>query len=155
MYEQHGDTGTRLYRIWKSMKCRCLNANHPSYIRYGGRGITIYPLWQESYSAFKSWAILNGYGETLELDRIDVNGDYEPHNCRWISHHEQTLNRRDTLYVISGSSKFKMRDFAQLVGLSINTINAWRHDDILEQKLSERMGYPVIIVGGKKGGGHV
>lgn len=146
----HGDTGTRLYRIWKSMKCRCLNSNHPTYKNYGARGISICKPWY-SYESFKSWSLLNGYGAELELDRINVNGDYEPSNCRWISHHEQTVNRRDTLYVVIGHEKpVKLYDYCKRTGLSRNTANDWRHRDLLEMKLSEREQRKVVVIGGKK-----
>ena len=77
-YELHGDTGTRLHRIWKSMKCRCNDSNHPSFKNYGARGIGICEEWRESYTAFKKWALSNGYADDLELERIDVNRGYYP-----------------------------------------------------------------------------
>lgn len=149
-YEQHGDTGTRLYRIWKSMKCRCNNANHPSYKRYGARDITVAEDWINSYSAFKQWAMSHGYSDNLELERVDVNGGYSPANCRWVSHYEQTLNRRDTLYVTIGNVTMRLRDFCLDRSINMNTVNNWRHLNILEDKLSERVGSQVYITGGKK-----
>jgi hypothetical protein len=153
-YELHGDTGTRLHRIWKSMKCRCNDKNHPSFKNYGARGIGICEEWQRSYTAFRKWAVSNGYADDLELERIDVNGGYSPENCKWISHHDQTMNRRDTLYITIGARKgktMKLREFCVQNGISINTVNNWRHLDILEGKLSDRIGQPVRITGGKKG----
>ena len=149
-YEQHGDTGTRLYRIWKSMKCRCNNMNHPSFERYGARGITITDEWQCSYSAFKRWAMSNGYADNLELERTNVNEGYSPSNCKWVSHYEQTLNRRDTLYIILDDVTMRLRDFCLSHSISINTVNNWRHQNVLEEKLSERVGCRVTIKGGKK-----
>lgn len=149
-YERHGDTGTRLYRIWKSMKCRCTNANHPSFKHYGARGITVFEEWQSSYSAFKQWAMSHGYSDNLELERIDVNDGYSPDNCKWLSHHEQTLNRRDTLYVTFGDVTMKLREFCCYHGININTVNDWRHLNILEEKLSARLGAKVQVTGGKK-----
>lgn len=150
-YEVHGDTGTRLYRIWKSMKCRCTLHTHPSYKNYGARGITICSEWLNSYSAFKSWAIAHGYSDYLELDRINVNGNYEPNNCRWITHHSQTINRRDTLYANINGRKTTIVDLCNDYGLSKNTVNNWRHLNVLEEKLSEIFGTSVIVTGGKKG----
>ena len=149
-YELHGDTGTRLYRIYKSMKCRCYLTTHPTYKNYGARGISVCKEWLESYSSFKEWSISNGYDNDLELDRTDVNGDYSPSNCRWVSHYEQTLNRRDTLYVNVNGSKQRLRDFCELNSININSVNAWRHRGILEQKLTEKLGTSVYITGGKK-----
>ena len=149
IYELHGDTGTRLHRIWKSMKCRCRDENHPTYKHYGARGINICDKWLNSYTAFKNWSILNGYTDELELDRIDVNGDYSPSNCRWITHHEQTMNRRDTLYVITITERITLRDFCQRHGINIRTATAWRQKGILETKICERVGFPVLVAGGK------
>lgn len=149
-YEKHGDTGTRLYRIWKSMKCRCNDMNHPTFKDYGARGIAVTEEWESSYTTFKQWAISHGYSDNLELERMDVNGGYSPDNCKWISHHEQTLNRRDTLYITLGDITMKLRDFCRHYSISINTVNNWRHLNVLEEKLSEMLKCRVRITGGKK-----
>ena len=150
-HEHHGDTGTRLYRIWKSMKCRCYNPNHPSFVRYGKRGIRVCDEWKQSYTKFKDWALSHGYADDLEIERVDVNDGYHPDNCKWIKHHEQTLNRRDTLYIVIGETVSRLRDFSQQRGISINSVKGWRHLGILEEKLSERLGQPVTVIGGKAG----
>jgi len=149
-YETHGDTGTRLYRIYKSMKCRCTLSSHPSYKNYGARGITICDEWLNSYECFREWAVSHGYFETLELERTDVNGNYSPNNCKWISHYEQTMNRRDTLYVTVHGEKQKLREFCKQNGININSVNNWRYKNILEEKLSRIMNTPVSVSGGKK-----
>ena len=151
-YEKHGDTGTRLHRIWKSMKYRCLTPKWKPYKFYGARGIKICDEWKNSYISFKKWAIRNGYKDDLELERIDVNGDYEPSNCKWITHHEQTLNRRDTLYLkfIDTGEVFKLYDFCSSEHISYNTVNGWRSKNIANEKLSEILNTSVEILGGKK-----
>ncbi len=90
----HGESKTKLYRRWKGMRERCRDINHKSYKDYGGRGITVCDEWNDEFIAFKNWAIENGFREDLELDRIDVDGNYEPSNCRWITHREQMYNTR-------------------------------------------------------------
>lgn len=89
----NGESKTRLYRCYKSMIYRC---NYPSckdYMYYGKRGIKVCSEW-EDYNIFKSWALENGYDDTLTIDRIDTDGDYEPSNCRWITIEEQQKNKR-------------------------------------------------------------
>ena len=88
----HNGTGTRLYRIWSSMKQRCKYEHHKCFFRYGGRGITVCNTWEENFAAFRDWALENGYADNLTLDRIDVNGNYEPSNCRWVTMKTQQNN---------------------------------------------------------------
>lgn len=83
----HGDSKTRLYRLWRGMRERCNYPRHKSYHRYGGRGIRVAPEWDD-YVAFRKWALANGYEDGLTIDRIDNDGNYEPDNCRWITQSE-------------------------------------------------------------------
>ncbi len=94
MNTTHGGTGTRLYRIWNSMKTRCMNPNCNHFDYYGGRGISICAEWLNNFATFYLWAVNNGYDQSLTLDRIDSDGNYEPGNCRWATWHEQRVNQR-------------------------------------------------------------
>ena len=89
----------QLYRKWSGMITRTTNKNEKSYVRYGGRGIKVFREWRENFIAFYNWAIENGYKEGLTLDRIDVNGDYTPENCQWISMKENTIKDRHSTYL--------------------------------------------------------
>lgn len=99
---------SRLYNIWNGIKVRCFNSNHHSFEGYGSRGITICSEWVESYEVFHEWAIGNGYNNSLCIDRIDNNGNYEPNNCRWVTYAVNNKNKRsrqDCKTGISGVSK--------------------------------------------------
>jgi hypothetical protein len=95
----HGMTGTRLYVIWQHIIGRCARAKDKAYKWYGARGITICDEWLNSFEAFYEWAMSHGYSDDLTIDRIDVNGNYCPENCRWITLKEQQRNKRDNVRV--------------------------------------------------------
>lgn len=86
----HGCSKTRLYYIYREMKARCSDDKRPNY---GAKGIKVCNEWKKDFIVFREWALNNGYSESLTIDRINSDGNYEPSNCRWITQHEQILNQ--------------------------------------------------------------
>ena len=95
----HNGSGTRLYKIYNSMKNRCYNQNSSAYKYYGARGIIICDEWLNNFENFRTWAINNGYQDNLTIDRINNNGNYEPDNCRWVTYKEQANNKSNNHYI--------------------------------------------------------
>lgn len=100
--KKHGGCYDRLYKVYANIKNRCYNENSNDYQYYGARGIKICAEWLNDYTAFKKWAYANGYNDSAQygqctIDRIDVNGNYEPSNCRWVSMSIQSKNRRNVI----------------------------------------------------------
>lgn len=96
----HGQSGTRLYRIWCGMKQRCSNPKNKSFADYGGRGVRVCPGWSE-FLGFHAWAVSAGYRDDLSIDRINNDGNYEPGNCRWATPKEQASNQRPNPAIVA------------------------------------------------------
>lgn len=137
----HGDFGTPLYRIWAAMKRRCLNPNTKYYKDYGGRGIKVCSEWLE-YSNFKEWSLSHGYEDNkrLSVERIDVNGNYEPSNCCWIPLKNQGRNTRRSRHIIYKGKSYALSEVAEITGISMRTIQGrydrgWSPEQIFETPL--------------------
>lgn len=120
----HHATKTRLYKIWDGMRERCTRAKHPYYHSYGGRGISVCDEWQSFYN-FKNWAENNGYSDTLTLDRIDVNGNYFPDNCRWVTMKTQANNKSTNHYITINNETMTLSECSERFGIPKSTIR-WR-----------------------------
>lgn len=112
----------RLYQTWKNMRRRCYDQSNKRYAQYGGRGITICPEWDD-YAVFRFWAMSNGYRDDLSIDRIDVDGNYCPENCRWATTTEQMNNMTRNRILSFGGKSMTMSEWAKDLGISYGTMN--------------------------------
>lgn len=144
VYSYHGYYGERLYAVWSSMKGRCYNKNNDKYKNYGERNIKVCDDWKNSYESFRSWAYKNGYDDGAKygectLDRIDVNGNYEPSNCRFVSIAEQMINttrNKEFICVETGVIWNNIHECARKMAL--NYKNIWA---VLNGKKKSHGGY--------------
>lgn len=144
---KHGGRNERLYKVWDGIKYRCGNPHAPGYERYGGRGIKVCPEWQTDYAAFRKWSLENGYDENAPtgectLDRIDVNGDYEPSNCRWANMTVQSNNRRSNVRLTYNGETKTIAEWARVSGVDRKTIehrvrNGWSAEGAIFTKPSK------------------
>lgn len=111
------------YPSWHSMMDRCENPNVQNYGLYGGRGIRVCDEWHD-IQEFEKWAEQTGYEPGLTLDRIDVNGDYCPNNCRWATRKEQANNRRNTLYITFLGETHTLSEWAEMLGVNRSTLSS-------------------------------
>lgn len=134
----HGMSNTSTFTVWTNMKDRCLNPNHKSFNRYGGRGITICQRWLDSFQNF-----LDDMGTMpigMSLDRKDVNGNYEPSNCRWATSEEQANNKANNRVLEFKGKKQTIAQWAREVGMSREALRhrlnaGWSSEDALTMKL--------------------
>lgn len=118
----HGGSKTPLFKKWMGMKYRCYDVNANHYQDYGGRRIRICDEWKNDFSAFQSWAISSGYKDGLSIDRIDVNGNYEPNNCRWVSLKQQQKNKRNVKLFTYKGETHNIAEWAELLGIKYGTL---------------------------------
>lgn len=123
VHKTHRMTKTRLYRTWINMVSRCSNKNDQSYRLYGGRGIKVCEDWRTSFKRFHKWAIQNGYNAKLTLDRINVDGNYEPSNCRWADWVTQSNNKRNNVYIEYKRKKKSLKNWSRELNISYNILH--------------------------------
>ena len=139
----HGLSKTRIYKTYRGMKDRCLNPNDMHYPDYGGRGITICDEWKNDFMSFYNWAMDNGYTDKLTIDRIDVNGNYEPSNCRWVDTKTQNRNKRNTRKIKYNGEIRTLSEWAVYFNLKRSTLEArlFRYNMTFEEAISLPGGY--------------
>lgn len=112
------NTHPKLYNTWSAMKQRCYNKKASNYYKYGDRGITVCIEWKNSFENFAKWALNNNYKEGLSIDRINVNGNYEPSNCRWATIKQQSINKRRTIFITYKGENLTINELAKKLGQS-------------------------------------
>lgn len=138
---KHGKSNERIYIIWKLMKGRCNNRSGNNYKYYKERGITYCEEWEE-FENFYNWAINNGYSDDLTLDRIDVNGNYCPKNCRWVDRIAQANNTRRNKVIEYNGENRTLAEWSKITGISYSAISGrlkrgWSVEDSLSKKVND------------------
>lgn len=149
--QKYGGTYKKLYKLYSAMSQRCFNPNNSQFKDYGGRGITMCEEWRNNYNAFRKWALLSGYREeTLPnglnkwtIDRINVNGNYEPGNCRWITCQEQQLNKRDNVVITYKGETKTATEFAKQYNIPAHNLwyrlkHGWSVEAAIETPVKKR-----------------
>jgi hypothetical protein len=131
----HGLCKTPEYNTWRKIKERCLNKDTPSFHNYGGRGISLFPEWVNSYEKFLSY-IGNRPSKKHSIDRINNNGNYEPGNVRWATNWQQANNKRVNHIIEFNGITQTMAEWADQTGITYNSIRTrinkgWSIEDTL------------------------
>lgn len=121
---RHGMEKTSTHHSWSSMLSRCRNKLHSSYKNYGGRGISVCQRWVGKSGFQNFFSDMGARPNGMTLDRIDVNGNYEPHNCRWATIKEQHRNTRfNRLIEFNGETK-TIAEFSEIYGINDSTLGS-------------------------------
>lgn len=129
---KHGGAASREYRAWARMRTRCGNKNTHDWKDYGGRGIRVCARWRKFENFF---ADMGACPAGCSLDRIDVNGNYSPRNCRWATVEQQVNNRRNTRWITWRGVRMTMTQWARKKGRSAG----WLHKRLSRYTLAKAM----------------
>lgn len=131
----------RIYHIWTRMKARCYNPKDKSYCNYGERGIRICEEWM-FFDEFYLWSVNNGYEPELSIDRINVNEDYKPENCRWVSRKIQSNNKRNNRMITYNGRTMTLTQWANETSIRPHTLrkrieSGWDIEKALFQEVDQ------------------
>ena len=129
-------TGTKIHEVWKEMNRRCKGTSKNSII-YKNKSIKVCEEWKNA-KTFIEWSLKNGYKEGLEIDRIDNKGNYEPNNCRWVTHKKNANNRDNTIYLTIKGERKTLLDWSIKTRIHRHTIytrmrRGWNINKILKK----------------------
>ena len=133
---KHLRSGEKIYKTWTRIKDRCFNPNATAYNRYGGRGLGMCVEWKRDAGAFIEWAKNNGYTDSLTIERIDVNGDYSPDNCKWIPMCEQYRNMRKSVYI----GEYTLMEFCRKYGLPKTSVRRYMKKGLSGKEILSKYG---------------
>lgn len=128
-----------LYNRWYKIIDRCYNEKNNAYKYYGGRGIKVCDEWKGNFDKFYNWSINNGYNPELSIDRINVDGDYEPLNCRWTDIYNQANNKTNNVYIDYYGEKVTLSNLSRILGESYWCLRSrysrgWSDEEIIKGK---------------------
>lgn len=118
----NGMSKTRIYQIYRHLINRCYRQKDISYKNYGNKGITVCEEWRNDFMSFYNWSMAHDYADDLTIDRIDVNGNYEPSNCRWVNMTVQQNNRTNNRVLEYKGQKKTITEWAKYCGLSYRNL---------------------------------
>lgn len=118
---RHGMEGTKTYQAWVYMKRRCFNSASQNYRNYGGRGITVCERWLDFRGFYED---MGECPPGFSIERIDVNGNYEPDNCKWIPSHEQHRNKRSSVTVVVDGEQMGLKEACLKLGCNYRTVQS-------------------------------
>lgn len=141
---KHGMHNTRIHRIWMQMHARCNARSGNNYKWYAERGVKVCNEWSD-FQNFYQWSANNGYADDLSIDRIDVDGDYSPENCRWVDIITQANNKRNNFKIEYGGRTQTIPQWARETSLPAGVIryrilHGWTPEEALFTNVREKRG---------------
>lgn len=138
-FTKHGLRKTLLYNLWANMKQRCTNSKNLTYKNYGGRGITLCDEWLGNPENFINWALTNGYKKNYQIDRLDNNLGYTPHNCRFVIPTINCNNKRNNRLITIKDKTLTAKQWADIYGINYKTFHTrlsrgWTGEKLLTQR---------------------
>lgn len=132
----------RIRQIYRHILDRCYKEDDPQYKNYGARGIAVCEEWKNNFENFYKWSLCTGYKDSLTIDRIDVNGNYCPENCRWASMEAQANNKTNNVRIAYKEKQYTIAEFSKIIGIKTATMwNRYKSGWSVEE-MSNPMLYP-------------